>query len=246
MKHFLRTYMSKRHLVLAAALATATLAGSAFAGGYGAEGRGDEWPQAQRQDWRPDVQRRGIIKFFSQPTFGGRSLDLQENTPDLRFRGYNDRASSIIVSEGVWELCTHAGYNGQCRLYGPGRYPDLGYGMDGRISSARVVRGRPENWDRPWSGDIDVSRLTLFRGRGLHGPSLAVNGAVRNMEDVRFNDAAGSVVVEGGRWLVCSDAYFGGYCRVLNPGRYDDLDAAGLRHAISSARPLRREHYGYR
>jgi hypothetical protein len=73
-----------------------------------------------------------------------------------------------------------------------------------------------------------------------------VNGAVRNMEDVRFNDAAGSVVVEGGRWLVCSDAYFGGYCRVLNPGRYDDLDAAGLRHAISSARPLHREHYGYR
>jgi hypothetical protein len=226
-------------MLLAASLLAATIAGPAFGAGYG------------ERDWRPeaqsrDVQRRGIIKLFSQPTYGGRSLDLQENTPDFSTRHYNDRASSIIVSEGVWELCTNAGYGGQCRLYGPGRYPDLGYGLDGRISSARVVRGRPENWDRPRVGAFDSSRLIMFRGRGLHGPSLAVSGAVRDMGEVRFNDAANSLLVEGSPWLVCSDAGFRGNCRVLNPGRYDDLGAAGLRHSISSARPERPEHYGAR
>lgn len=238
--------MTTRHILIAASLLAATLSGSAYGGGYGNE-QGRDWRhEAQNRDARGDVQRRGIIKFFSQPTFGGRSLDMQENTPDFNARGYNDRASSIIVAEGVWELCTDSGYSGQCRLYGPGRYPDLGHGMDGRISSARVVRGRSENWDQLRAGAIDTSRLIMFRGRGLHGPSLAVNGAVRNMEEVRFNDAANSVVVEGGPWLVCSDIQFRGYCQVLNPGRYDDLGSAGLQRSISSARPMRGERYGSR
>lgn len=235
--------MRTRHLLFAASLLAATLSAPVFGAGYGER----DWrPDAQSRDARPDVQRRGIIKLFSQPTYGGRSLDLQENTPDFSALRYNDRASSIIVSEGVWELCTDAGYAGQCRLYGPGRYADLGYGLDGQISSARVVRGRPENWDRPAAGAYDNSRLIMFRGRGLHGPSLAVNGAVRDMGEVRFNDAAGSLVVEGAPWMVCSDADFRGNCQVLNPGRYDDLNAAGLSHSISSARPMRREHYGAR
>jgi hypothetical protein len=195
----------------------------------------------------------GIIKFFSDPTFSGRSLDMQEDTPNFRARGYNDRASSIIVAEGVWELCTDANYGGTCRRYGPGRYADLGWGMNGQISSARVVRNPHDapaqmggGWGRVPPNDQGASRLILFREEGLRGPSMALSGTVLNLDDVRFNDAAGSMVVEGGSWLVCSDASFRGNCRVFGPGRYDQLRDAGLARVISSARPAAPETLGRR
>jgi len=194
---------------------------------------------------------RGIIKFFAQPSFGGGSLDLQQDTPNFADRQYNDRASSIIVSEGVWELCTDAGYSGNCRTFGPGRYADLGYGMDGQISSARVVRGGAEGqapvvqgWER--NRNEGTSRVILFRAPGLHGPSIALNGTVSNMQDIGFNDSVASMVVEGGPWMVCSDSEFRGQCRVFGPGRYDDLRGTGLARAISSARPTFNDRYGRR
>jgi hypothetical protein len=200
---------------------------------------------------RTDQQRRGVIKFFSGTTFTGRSLDLQEDTPNFADRRYNDRASSIIVTEGVWELCTNASYSGSCRVYGPGRYADLGWGMDGQISSARVVRGAANGetpvvrgWER--NRNEGTSRVIFFRGPGLHGPSVALNGTVSNMQDIGFNDSVASMVVEGGPWMVCSDADFRGQCRVFGPGRYDDLRGTGLARAVSSARPTFNERYGRR
>ena len=32
----------------------------------------------------------------------------------------------LIIHEGQWEVCTDAGFNGRCRVFGPGRYADLG------------------------------------------------------------------------------------------------------------------------
>jgi len=196
---------------------------------------------------------RGIIKFFSRPTFGGRSLDLQEDTANFVERGYNDRAASIIVSEGTWELCTDANYSGNCRLYGPGRYADLGWGMSGQVSSARVVRNPHDapamlggGWGRVPPNDQGTSRLILFRDEGLRGPSMALSGTVVNFDEVRYNDSAASMVVEGGSWLVCSDAYFRGNCRVFGPGRYDQLRDTGLARVISSARPAAPETIGRR
>jgi hypothetical protein len=39
-----------------------------------------------------------------------------------------------------------------------------------------------------------------------------------NLQSAAFNDAAASMIVEGGSWLACSDAYFRGNCRVFGPG----------------------------
>ncbi len=199
------------------------------------------------------TQSRGIIKFFAQPTFGGRSLDLQEDTPDFSERGYNDRASSMIISEGVWELCTDAGFAGNCRRYGPGRYPDLGWGMAGQISSARVVRNPNEaaavmrgGWGRVPPNEQGKSRVILFGGERLSGNSLAVSDTMANLDHARFNDSANSMLVEGGSWLVCSDAYFRGNCRVFGPGRYEELRGSGFAHVISSLRPAEPENLGRR
>ncbi|HEV7915255.1 MAG TPA: beta/gamma crystallin-related protein, partial [Albitalea sp.] len=196
---------------------------------------------------------RGIIKFFDEPLFRGRSLDLQRDTVNFRERGYNDRASSIIVSEGVWELCSDAGYTGNCRRFGPGRYADLGQGMADRVSSARLVRdvnAAPARLGGGWGGaprnTEGQSRVILYGEEGLRGPSMAVSDTMTNLQVARFNDAAASMLVEGGPWLVCSDSGFGGNCRVFSPGRYEQLRDTGLSRAISSVRPTSPEPVGRR
>jgi hypothetical protein len=192
--------------------------------------------------------RHGIVKFFAQPSFGGRSLDLQDDTADFRQRRYNDRAASLIVAEGVWEVCTDAGYAGECRRYGPGRYADLGHGMDGRISSARVVRGtgpvpvdmrggRGHEHEAVGRRRDGADGVRLFAERHFGGESRRFDRDVWNLETHGFNDRARSMVVDTGRWEVCTDAEFGGRCREVGPGSYAQL--RGMNGMLSSLRRVR-------
>lgn len=97
---------------------------------------------------RGDRMARGSIELYGQPGFGGRSVEIDRSVDSLRGSGMDDRASSIVVNEGVWQLCSGPGYSGTCRVFTPGRYPQLDYGMDNQVSSARQIEHRRE---RPWS-----------------------------------------------------------------------------------------------
>ena len=80
------------------------------------------------------------ITFFESEYFGGRSFTASQSTPDLKYSGFNDRASSVVVSNERWELCADAHYNGQCMVLRPGRYPSLAeLGMNDQVSSVRVM-----------------------------------------------------------------------------------------------------------
>ena len=188
---------------------------------------------------RPNYLPRGAIDVFGQPGFRGRTMRLDRDAPDLTGTGFNDRASSLIVVEGTWELCTESGFTGACRLYAPGRYPDLGYGMDKQISSVRQVRSRaepPVAAGGPGAPPpTSPPRLILFDNDNLRGRSIAISDGIADLQRAAFNDAAASMVIEGGAWEVCTDAYFRGECRVMGPGQYRRLDPA-LYHTISSAR----------
>jgi uncharacterized protein YcfJ len=67
---------------------------------------------------------------------------------------------------------------------------------------------------------------------------------VWNFERAGFNDRASSVVVDRGRWEVCTDAKFEGRCVVLRRGSYDSLRGMGMDNRISSVRPVA-EHHAY-
>jgi hypothetical protein len=45
----------------------------------------------------------------------------------------------MVIYEGQWQLCEHDNFGGQCQVYGPGRYDNLGPLTD-RASSLRRVR----------------------------------------------------------------------------------------------------------
>ncbi|MFD2271318.1 beta/gamma crystallin-related protein [Undibacterium arcticum] len=154
--------------------------------------------------------------------------------------GFNDSASSIVVHEGTWLLCSDAGYQGNCHTYAPGRYPDLGYGLNRSVSSARMMPDRDER--RPVHGggwrahdSDDDAPVVLYADDALRGRSIAISGNVVDLGPTGFNDAGASLQIQSGYWEFCSESYFRGQCRVFGPGRYRRLEPA-LYRTISSIR----------
>jgi hypothetical protein len=90
-------------------------------------------------DDRSHRRRRGDLQFFDQPGFRGAALELHRDADNFVQRGFNDRASSMIIRRGTWELCSDIHYGGRCRVFGPGQYESLGRGLSERVSSARLI-----------------------------------------------------------------------------------------------------------
>ncbi len=183
-------------------------------------------------------RNRALIEFFEQREYAGQSLLLDADTENFAPVGFNDRAVSLIVSGGTWELCTDAGYRGTCRVYTPGRYNDLGAGMAREISSARLLSGAQDpSLIAANAGDSNNTpgKLVLYDADGFLGRGMSISGNVANLEHSGFNDATQSIVIERGTWELCTDANFRGVCRVLGVGHYRRMDAE-LYRSISSIR----------
>ena len=94
------------------------------------------------RDYRRDRggnYRRGSLELYGREGFNGRSIRVEENVADLAERRFDGRASSVIVHQGTWELCSRQDFEGRCRTFGPGEYPRLA-GLDDRVKSLRQLR----------------------------------------------------------------------------------------------------------
>lgn len=105
-----------------------------------------QWRQARdedRREWRGDRRERrvagGAVDLYGRPEFRGRSVRVEDDARDLAELRFDGRASSLIVHEGTWQLCTEPGYRGRCAVFEPGRYDQLA-SLDDRISSMRQLR----------------------------------------------------------------------------------------------------------
>lgn len=89
------------------------------------------------------------VTFYEGDGFRGRSMTLDHRVWNFNRTGFNDRASSVIVEHGRWEVCEHAGFEGRCVVLRRGSYPSLReFGMNNMISSARPVEpGRAANYE---------------------------------------------------------------------------------------------------
>lgn len=184
------------------------------------------------------------ITFYERENFAGRDFAVDQTVPNFSDTRFNDRARSAIVDGGHWEVCVDADFRGACQVLGPGRYPDLG-GMARRVSSVRPVADMPMSGrgeHRGMAGNHGGARATLFEGRNLSGRLFPLgSGNMDNLDGTGFNDRASSLRVEGGYWVFCSDAHFGGECRTFGPGDYASLPA-GLNDRISSGRRISNDY----
>ena len=98
------------------------------------------------------------ITFFDDERFQGPSYVATGQIPNLRRTGFNERASSAVVSGERWEVCENNRYKGQCMVLRPGQYPSLAsMGLSGEIivgarSDAQLARGRQPLRSRPDAG----------------------------------------------------------------------------------------------
>jgi uncharacterized protein YcfJ len=105
------------------------------------------------------------VTFYEDDGFHGRSFTAQQPIGDFQRFGFNDRASSAIVANGRWEVCTDAGFTGQCVVLRPGRYDSLGrMGINDRVSSVRAVDSYAGNYDRHGAYMADNDRHGAYAG----------------------------------------------------------------------------------
>jgi uncharacterized protein YcfJ len=84
------------------------------------------------------------LTLYSQEGLRGRAFAVNGTIDNFDGSGFNDRASSLVVQRGQWEVCEDAYFNGRCTVLRPGQYPSLGaMGLNNRVSSVRRVRGGP-------------------------------------------------------------------------------------------------------
>jgi uncharacterized protein YcfJ len=86
-----------------------------------------------------------------------------------------------------------------------------------------------------------AAQITFYEHDGFRGRAFTTDRQVNNFGNQGFNDRASSVVVDRGRWEVCTDAGFGGKCVVLRQGSYDSLNGMGLNDQVSSVRPVNQQ-----
>ncbi len=182
------------------------------------------------------------VTFFEHPNFQGQSYTTDRQIGNLNNRGFNDRASSLIVSGGSsvrWEVCDDVRFGGRCMILRPGQYPSLdAMGLDDRVSSVKPVDRNGRDIEDRMAPQPLASQVTFYEDEGFGGRTFSADQPVSDFSVIGFNDRASSVVVLGQRWEVCVDSRFNGQCMVLNPGRYPSLAAMGMNDRISSVRAV--------
>jgi uncharacterized protein YcfJ len=84
------------------------------------------------------AQAAAQITFYEGEGYRGGAFTTARAVPDFTRYGFNDRASSVVVARGQWEVCQNTGYSGRCVLLRRGSYDSLrGMGLNDRVSSMR-------------------------------------------------------------------------------------------------------------
>ena len=100
---------------------------------------------------QPQAQKgaASTITFYETDSFGGRWFSTDKRINNFGRYGFNDRANSVQVRRGRWEVCTAPRFEGRCVILRRGDYPSLREtGLEDRISSARPVQQGNREWNR--------------------------------------------------------------------------------------------------
>jgi hypothetical protein len=91
---------------------------------------------AQRYD---DDDYPAAIALFSEENFYGDIRDVFDPFVTLKDIGFNDKARSVAVFAGQWELCEHRNFTGRC-VFITEDVSDLGwFGLAGRVTAVRPI-----------------------------------------------------------------------------------------------------------
>jgi hypothetical protein len=200
----------------------------------------------------------GQVTLYERPDFQGHYLVANEGIAAVGRQALGNTASSIVVVDGTWEVCTDAYFRGRCTQLMPGNYPGIDVTLNGRIASVREVGLAdpprvalvPEPYVNPptvFEPPLVTGRAILYEDPNFGGARAVLDrGEANDMEWAHFTNPARratSIRIEGAPFLVCTDLAFQGECRVLRPGEYGQLPGT-LAGGIASARQVWSPTYG--
>ncbi len=111
--------------------------GGGNGGGWGGgNGGGGNWGGG---GGRPGNNYRGDVLMFENSGYQGQVYEVVGDIADLGIVRFNDRASSIKIVRGNWEICEHANYQGRCSRLDADQ-PVLPREWNDAISSIRRIR----------------------------------------------------------------------------------------------------------
>ena len=87
------------------------------------------------------AQAAAQVTFYEDEQFSGRTFSTDRPVRNLQRYGFSERASSVIVERGRWEVCEGPYFEGRCVVLRRGNYDSLErMGLDDRIASVRPAR----------------------------------------------------------------------------------------------------------
>ena len=187
-------------------------------------------------DWRGGP---GGAVLYADAGFSGEGIQINGAEPDLSRYRFNDRASSIVVRRGVWEVCVDANFRGRCEIIDASTARLGDYRLNDNVSSLRPAGydrgpGR-DGWRGDRGGNWGRAGLVLFPDSGQRGQGIEITGDVPDLGAYRFNDRASSFLVTSGTWIACEHADYRGRCEILTAGA-GDLKPIRMNDNISSIR----------
>jgi len=83
--------------------------------------------------------RFGALVVFTDPGFRGDTMKFDRDGRTLDKAITDEGVGSLVVREGTWELCTGLHFEGNCRVFEPGRYANLGRFDGAPVGSLRRI-----------------------------------------------------------------------------------------------------------
>ena len=163
------------------------------------------------------------IVIFTERNFRGTPTNYNQGQNNLF--GMNNKAQSVTIGRGEWQLCDGIGFGGKCVTLTRSVSDLSSVGMRKKVRSLRPLgyQGPPDtNW-----------YIVLFEQQNFRGDPTNFN-----TERTNISKRARSITIGAGVWEICDGRNFTGRCQILSQSEAD-LTRYNLGYIIRSVRPMR-------
>ena len=168
------------------------------------------------------------VTLYDYEDLDGRSIDIRQDTPDLKALDFNNDAESVVVHSGTWAFYRNADYGGKHITLGPGTYAKLtdeGFAND-KMSAVRLISPDPPQYI-----------IELYANENFEGEKRTIVVDTPELDLADFNNEPSSAVVRSGWWQLFRGLNYQDHNIVLGPGDYPSLRQLGIpENTMSSLR----------